>query len=130
MTILLQLDDRKSSGTSDIIVPPLVSIFNLSFKTGVFPNLMKLAKVIPIFKDGSKLLVTMDPFLFYQSSAKSLKVLCTSNYMYSNSSEGFLKELYSKIYINCLVSNKLITKKQSGFRPGDSVTNQLLRLKE
>ena len=69
MIILLQLDDKKSSGPSDIpikllkiaapiIVPHLVSIFNLSFKTGIFPNMMKLAKVIPIFKTGSKLLVT------------------------------------------------------------------------
>ena len=41
-----------------VIVPLLVSIFNLSFKTGIFPNLMKLAKVIPIFKAGCKLLVT------------------------------------------------------------------------
>ena len=69
MTTLLLLDDNKSSGPSDIpikilkiaapiIIPQLVKIFNLSFKKGVFPDLMKLAKVIPIFKSGSKLLVT------------------------------------------------------------------------
>ena len=67
MTTLLLLDDNKSSGPSDIpikilkiaapiIIPQLVKIFNLSFKKGVFPDLMKLAKVIPIFKSGSKLL--------------------------------------------------------------------------
>ena len=55
MIILLQLDDNKSSGPTDLpikilkiaaplIVPHLVSIFNLSFKTGKFPNLMKLAR--------------------------------------------------------------------------------------
>ena len=69
MTIILLLDDNKSSGPSDIpikilkiaapiIIPQLVKIFNLSFKKGIFPDLMKLAKVIPIFKSGSKLLVT------------------------------------------------------------------------
>ena len=68
MTIVLQLDETKSAGPSDvpinvlrvaapIIVPHLVHIFNLSFATGIFPDLMKLAKVIPIFKTGSKLLV-------------------------------------------------------------------------
>ena len=61
MIILLQLDDNKSAGPNDIpikllkiaapiIVPLLVSIFNLSFKSGIFPNLMKLAKVIPILR--------------------------------------------------------------------------------
>ena len=69
MITVLQLDDTKSSGLSEIpikilkisaptIVPHLVSIFNLSFTAGIFPDLMKLAKVIPIFKAGSKLLVT------------------------------------------------------------------------
>ena len=60
MMLLLKLDDNKSAGPSNIpikllkvaariIVPQLVSIFNLSFTTGIFPDFMKLAKVIPIF---------------------------------------------------------------------------------
>ena len=40
---------------SPIIVPYLVNIINISFKTGCFPDAVKLAKVIPIFKAGSKL---------------------------------------------------------------------------
>jgi len=69
MTILLQIDESKSPGptivpikhlriAAPIIVPHLVNVFNLSFKTGIFPDFMKLAKIIPIFKAGSKLLVT------------------------------------------------------------------------
>ena len=69
MTIILLLDENKSSGPSDVpisvlkkaapvIVPYLVNhIFNLSFDNGIFPDLMKLAKLIAIFKSGSKLLV-------------------------------------------------------------------------
>ena len=68
MTTVLLLDDTKSSGPSDIpiyilklaapiIIPELVKILNLSFNEGIFPDLMKLAKVIPVFKSGSKLLV-------------------------------------------------------------------------
>jgi hypothetical protein len=36
------------------IIKPLMFIFNLSLSTGIFPNLMKIAKVRPIFKKGRK----------------------------------------------------------------------------
>ena len=36
------------------VVKPLVHIFNLSFTTGIFPCEMKIAKVIPLFKNGNK----------------------------------------------------------------------------
>ena len=38
----------------DLILVPLCNIINVSFNTGVFPNLLKLVKVIPIHKGGSK----------------------------------------------------------------------------
>ena len=40
----------------------------------------------------------------------------------------FLKKLSSTTFNNYLNTNNLIIKKQSGFRPGDSTTNQLLYL--
>ena len=39
---------------SILIAKPLVHIFNLSFKTGIIPHQLKLAKVIPIFKKGER----------------------------------------------------------------------------
>ena len=36
------------------VVKPLVHIFNLSFFTGIFPSELKIAKVIPLFKNGNK----------------------------------------------------------------------------
>ena len=33
----------------------LVDLFNLSFMTGVFPSVLKTAKVVPVFKKDSKL---------------------------------------------------------------------------
>ena len=65
MTILLILDDNKSTGTPNIptkllrisapvTVPYLVSIINLSFIKGMFLNLIKLAKILPIFKSHSR----------------------------------------------------------------------------
>ena len=38
----------------DVIVKPLTNIFNKSLNTGVFPDSMKTAKVVPIFKSGNK----------------------------------------------------------------------------
>ncbi len=37
----------------DIIVVPLCRIINLSFTSGVFPDVLKVAKVIPLHKSGS-----------------------------------------------------------------------------
>jgi len=39
---------------SDNIMLPLIYIFNLSFMTGIVPDLLKVAKVIPIYKKGEK----------------------------------------------------------------------------
>jgi hypothetical protein len=36
------------------IVEPLTYIFNLSFQSGKFPNKMKIAKIIPLYKDGDR----------------------------------------------------------------------------
>ena len=41
------------------IVHPLNHIYNVSFQTGVFPNQMKIAKVIPVFKAADKCVFTM-----------------------------------------------------------------------
>ena len=36
----------------DSIAPVLCKIFNLSLKTGEYPDILKIAKVLPIFKKG------------------------------------------------------------------------------
>ena len=66
MKIVSSLKDKKSSGYDGInnvilksIIPfiadPLVHIFNISLLHGKFPNSMKIAKIIPLFKKGDKL---------------------------------------------------------------------------
>ena len=35
------------------IAPALEKIFNLSIRSGVYPDILKIAKVIPVFKKGS-----------------------------------------------------------------------------
>ena len=64
--IMFSLDDSKSSGplsipikllkiAAPVIIPPLTDLINLTFKTGSFPDKIKIAIVIPVHKSGSKL---------------------------------------------------------------------------
>ncbi|KAK2147907.1 hypothetical protein NP493_3348g00000 [Ridgeia piscesae] len=48
------IDFRLIKSVITSIVKPITHIFNLSFKSGTFPEKMKIAKVIPHFKSGSK----------------------------------------------------------------------------
>ncbi|WP_337241628.1 hypothetical protein, partial [Proteus faecis] len=42
------------SNIIELIAPYLASIFNKCVDTGTFPDLMKLSKVIPLYKSGDK----------------------------------------------------------------------------
>ena len=37
-----------------IIAPILIKVINASFELGMFPNILKIVKVIPIYKSGDK----------------------------------------------------------------------------
>ena len=56
--ILLILISAWSKQLLRKIVKPLNHICNVSFKTGMFPNQIKIAKVIPVFKAGAKCVFT------------------------------------------------------------------------
>ena len=62
--VVAQLKPKKSKGHDELdmciikklipyIVVPLKHIFNLSLLSGVFPDSMKIARVIPLFKTGN-----------------------------------------------------------------------------
>ena len=71
----------------------------------------KLANVTPIFKKGDKQLIK-------NYRPISLLPIC---------GKMFEKIIFNHLY-NHLTTHHLITKNQSGFRPGDSTTNQLIDL--
>ena len=88
---------------------PLKIIFQNILSTSICPDVWKLAKVTPIFKKGDKQSIkTYRPISLLPICGKMFEIIIFNN-------------LYS--YLNV---NNLITKNQSGFRPGDSSTNQLL----
>ena len=122
LAILSGLNTNKAHGPDGISVAmiklcgdslsvPLGLIFRIILRTAKFPNQWKKANVTPIHKKGDKQLIqNYRPISLLPIFAKV-----------------FEKILFKYLY-NHLVQNKLITSNQSGFRPGDSVTNQLTYL--
>ena len=51
---LEKISNRILKIAADVVAPSLTGIFNQSLVTGIFPSDWKLAKVSPIFKNGSK----------------------------------------------------------------------------
>ena len=115
--IMKCLTEKTSSGWDNIpqkiikcnpfnILIALSHIFNLSIKEGIFPKKMKLAKVIPIFKEGSK--------------------LCVENYRPISLLPVFSKILERLIYTrlsNFLKECNILYEKQFGFRMKHSTSH-------
>ena len=96
---------------SEFITPPLVFICNLSLKTSCFPDQLKIAKVIPLFKAD-------DPRIF--SNYRPVSVL------------PVISKILGRIMYNRLVEylnkNNIIYSKQFGFRKSHSSAMALMLL--
>ena len=93
----------------DPILAPLDLIFRNIILTGIYPDPWKLENVTPVHKkDDKQLTKNYRPISLLPICAKLLERI-----------------LFNNMY-NYLISNNLITSNQSGFKPGDSTTNQLL----
>ena len=122
MSLIRHLNPNKATGSDGIsahmlllcdtsIIFPLKLIFQNILESSIYPDQWKLANVTPIHKKNDKQLVgNYRPI--------SLLPIC---------SKIFEKLVFNSLY-SYLDGNNLITKNQSGFRPGDSTTNQLLYL--
>ena len=90
---------------------PLMNIFSLSLKKGIFPEKMKIAKVSPIFKKGDKSIL---------SNYRPISVLpCFSKILE--------RIMYNRLYAY-LAENNILFNKQFGFRAGHSTEHALLEL--
>ena len=92
----------------------LTKIFNLSMQTGKFVTLLKIAKVIPVYKNkGSP---------YDSNNYRPISLL-------SNIDKIFEKLVKSRL-VNFLDENKIIFKNQFGFRSKHSTTHALINLTE
>ena len=98
---------------SHVISPILAKLINDSFVYGVFPDILKLARVIPIFKSGEKNII--------------------SNYR-PISTLDFISKIFEKVMFNRLSKfvekYEIINSEQYGFRPGRSTGDAILRVSE
>ena len=92
-------------------IDPLTYLINKSIKQGVFPDELKLAKVVPIFKTGDEQLV---------QNYRPISVL------------PFISKIYEKIVANYLIdfleSQDLLYKYQFGFRKSHSTSHAIITL--
>ena len=93
------------------VCKPLELLFRNSIVTGKFPQVWKKANVIPVYKKNEKNLVK-------NYRPISLLPIC---------SKIFERVIFNSMY-NYISKNNLLSPNQSGFRPGDSCTNQLLSI--
>ena len=122
MTVINKLCIKKAHGFDSIsirmlklcsseITRPLLMIYQKCITTGKFPSLWKKANVQPVHKKSSR----QD-----KSNYRPISLLPICGKI-------FEKIMFDSIY-NFLLTNKLLSKHQSGFRPGDSTINQLLSI--
>ena len=97
----------------DSVILPLKIIFSNILSTSIYPDLWKIANVIHILKkDDKQLMKNYRPISLLPLLPRG-KILG--------------KTIFNHLY-SYLTANRLITKNQSGIRPGDFTTNQLLYL--
>ena len=60
---------------NDIIASPLAELINKSFQSGIFPDIFKIAKVIPIFKSESRVLCNNYRPISFLSNSKLIEKL-------------------------------------------------------
>jgi hypothetical protein len=97
--------------TIEQIVNPITHIINLSLQTGTFPNELKCAKVIPIYKSGDPcILNNYRPISLLSSFSKLLERI-----------------VYNKI-MTFLTTNDILYKHQYGFRPKHSTIHPVIHL--
>ena len=93
------------------ICRPLKLIFQSCLESGKFPVEWKKANVVPVHKKGDKqILKNYQPISLLPITGKIFERL-----------------LYDRIF-EVFIENNLISKIQSGFRPGDSCINQLVSI--
>ena len=122
--IIKQLKNKSSPGLDEIpnnvikfaagfISDPLAALINSSISTGIFPNKLKEAKVIPVFKSGDSSLVT---------NYRPISIL--------NSFSKIFEKIIANRLLKFLDKNNILFSEQFGFRQNHSTCSALISLNE
>ena len=122
ISIIGSLDATKATGldgitpkilkkSADIVNPSLLKIINISVSTGQFPDLLKVAKIIPIHKSGAQ----GDP-----ASYRPISILSIVSKV--------IEKHVTKHMFAFLNKYSLLHKSQSGFRKHHSCNTALINL--
>ena len=123
-TIIAGLNPCKGTGPNSLpnnvlamlkaeISIPLSIIFNISLSTGVYPDILKLSQILPIYKKDSKM---------EKCNYRPISLL-------SNINKIFEKLMYKRLY-HFFESNKTIYSLQFGFRSKHSTRHALIEITE
>ena len=97
--------------SAPILIPALDKIFNLALKSGIYPNKLKIAKVVPVYKKGVSTLV---------SNYRPISILNTINKI-------FEKILHIRL-TKFIEDSNLLYKYQFGFRKNHSTELALIEI--
>ena len=95
----------------ECIVTPLTHLFNLSFETGIVPDLLKIAKVVPIYKKGEK---------YLPDNYRPISLLSIF--------EKILEKLMYRRLADFLDKNKTLYEFQFGFRKNYSTSRAVMEV--
>ena len=120
--VICTLDQSKASGCDDLPVrmlvdakefvsEPLAFIMNLSFSTGIFPDKLKMARVVPIFKKGDKSI---------PENYRPISILPIISKLF--------EKLVNNRIVNFLERNEILYNHQYGFRHGYNTKLSLINL--
>ena len=95
----------------DLLAEPLANIINVSLSMGIFPNKLKIAKIIPVFKTGEQ-----NSFTNYRPIS-----------LLTNFSKFFEKVMQKRL-ISFIERHEILYKFQFGFRSKHSTSHSLISL--
>ena len=120
--VICTFDQSKASGCDDLPVrmlvdakdfvsEPLAFIMNLSFSTGIFPDKLKMARVVPILKKGDKSI---------PGNYRPISILPIISKLF--------EKLVNNRIVNFLERNEILYNHQYGFRHGYNTKLSLINL--
>ena len=106
-----EIPPKLVKASANFLLYPLSCVFNLSFKQGIVPDPLKIAKVVPIYKKGQKSLT---------SNYRPISLLSIFN--------KILEKLMCKRLCSFLIKENILYKYQFGFRQNHSTTLALIEI--